>query len=209
MQASRRAHRITRLLICAVLGVAVGVVVALVGEPRLGAAAGWTVGVFVYCISTWARLWRFSAEETARHARQEDPGRGITDVILVVAALASVAGIGFVLLGSQAADDGSAALGATSVAASWFLVHTVYGVRYADLYFSAPKPPIDFGEEPPTYADFAYVSFCLGMTYQISDTTLRTGQLRRIVLWHTLLSYFLGAVVLACTVNLVSGLASR
>jgi uncharacterized membrane protein len=45
------------------------------------------------------------------------------------------------------------------------------------------------------------------MTYQISDTNLKTRQLRKVVLWHTLLSYFLGAVVLACTINLVSGLA--
>ncbi|QXT62633.1 DUF1345 domain-containing protein [Tessaracoccus palaemonis] len=209
MQASRAVHRTTRLVICAAVGVAVGLLVAAFASPHLAASAGWTGGVLLYCVWTWAKLWRLDARQTAANARQEDPGRGPTDLVLVLASLASVGGIGFVLLAGQAADDASAALGATTVAASWVLVHTVYGVRYADLYFSAPSPPIDFGDEAPTYSDFAYLSFCLGMTYQVSDTTLRTGQLRRAVLAHTLLSYFLGAVVLACTINLVSGLATH
>ncbi|MDO5677784.1 MAG: DUF1345 domain-containing protein [Propionibacteriaceae bacterium] len=56
--------------------------------------------------------------------------------------------------------------------------------------------------------DFAYLTFCLGMTYQISDTSVRTRELRRAVLAHTLLSYFFGAVVLASTINLVVGLGA-
>nr|WP_231980460.1 DUF1345 domain-containing protein [Tessaracoccus coleopterorum] len=115
--------------------------------------------------------------------------------------------MGFILVaGNQPVS--TAALGVACVVASWLLVHTIYAVRYADLYFSSDRPPIDFGDEPPRYSDFAYLTFCLGMTYQISDTNLRTNRLRVTVLGHTLLSYFLGAVVLAATVNLVSGLAA-
>lgn len=209
MRATRGIHRTARLVICAAAGVGVGLVVAAAGHATVAALAGWSVGVLAYCIWTWGKLWRLDAEQTAANARQEDPGRGPTDAVLVLAALASVVGIGFVLMAGHASDDLAAALGVATVAASWVLVHTVYGVRYADLYFSSARPPIDFGDEPPTYADFAYLAFCLGMTYQVSDTTLRTGQLRKAVLAHTLLSYFLGAVVLACTINLVSGLASH
>ena len=80
------------------------------------------------------------------------------------------------------------------------------GVRYADLYFSAPSPPIDFGDEAPTYSDFAYLSFCLGMTYQVADTDVTTNEIRRIVIAQTLLAYLFGAVILASVVNLVAGL---
>ena len=94
-----------------------------------------------------------------------------------------------------------------SVALSWFLIHTLYTLRYAFLYFANSKAGVDFTqEEDPTYVDFAYLSFTLGMTYQVSDTALRSRGFRLTVLRHTLLSYLFGAVILATVINLVAGL---
>ena len=56
-------------------------------------------------------------------------------------------------------------------------------------------------------SDFAYLAFTLGMTYQVSDTALRTSQVRKIVLAHTLISYVFGAVIIAASINLLAGLA--
>ena len=44
------------------------------------------------------------------------------------------------------------------------------------------------------------------MTFQVSDTNLKTGAIRSAVLRHGLLSYLLGTIVLATTINLVAGL---
>ena len=46
------------------------------------------------------------------------------------------------------------------------------------------------------------------MTYQVSDTALAGTEVRRAALRHALLSYLLGAVVLAVMINLVVQLAS-
>jgi len=68
---------------------------------------------------------------------------------------------------------------------------------------------IDFnGDGAPRLSDFAYLAFTLGMTYQVSDTDLRTPEVRRLVLRHTLLSYVFGTVIVAATINLVVGLAA-
>ncbi|MFT3888129.1 MAG: DUF1345 domain-containing protein [Arachnia sp.] len=203
----RTAHRYARLGVSLVLGIAIALIGGALG-PGAGVLLGWSVGALVYCLWTWARVWPLDVDEARRHAQEEDPGAGVTDALLVTAAVGSVGGVAFMLVAAHGSGLAAAALGVVGVAASWMLVHTVYGLRYADLYFSADEPPIDFGRDQPVYSDFAYLSFCLGMTYQISDTNLRTTPLRRVVLRHTLLSYFLGAVVLACTVNLVSGLAA-
>ena len=207
MTGKRSTRRRIRQGVSLLIGIVFGLAVGLATGYDIGIAAGWTVFVVVYCLWTWLALWPMDSRQTAAHAREEDPGRWYADLILVGAAVASVVGIGFLLFGGSASDLVAAGIGVACVVASWLLIHTIYGVRYADLYFSAPKAPIDFGDEPPRYTDFAYLTFCLGMTYQISDTNLKTNQLRVVVLWHTLLSYFLGAVVLACTINLVSGLA--
>lgn len=209
MNVTRRGGRRLRLVVGALVAAGLGLLASLaVGRPEVAAAVAWIAFVAIYCAWTWIRLGRMDADETAEHSREEDPGRTLTDLILTLAAVASVGGVGYILIAGKAHDVATAAFGAASVLASWALVHTLYGMRYADLYFSSAHPPVDFGDDPPRYSDFAYLAFCLGMTYQVSDTMLRTSQLRSVVLWHTLLSYFLGAVVLACTINLVSGLAA-
>jgi uncharacterized membrane protein len=66
---------------------------------------------------------------------------------------------------------------------------------------------VDFNEDDaPDYRDFAYLAFTIGMTFQVSDTTLQTSEIRRTALRHALLSYVFGAVVIATTINLVAGL---
>jgi len=66
---------------------------------------------------------------------------------------------------------------------------------------------IDFNQQQlPQYSDFAYLSFTLGMTFQVSDTNISSSYIRRSILHHVLLSYLFGTVIVAATVNLVAGL---
>jgi len=132
------------------------------------------------------------------------------DVVVIVVGLASLTGVGILLVGGQSkgiAQVVDALIGAGAVAVGWLCVHTVYVVRYARIYYSSPVPPIDFNQEgDPTFSDFAYFSFNLGMAYQVSDTALRTSDVRRVVLGHTLLAYLYGTIVIASTINLVAGI---
>jgi uncharacterized membrane protein len=106
-------------------------------------------------------------------------------------------------------EAAGAGLGIASVAGAWAVVHTVFTLRYALLYYTDDAGGIDFNQsERPAYVDFAYLAFTLGMTYQVSDTDLQTREIRATALRHALLSYLLGAVVLATVINLVAGLGS-
>ncbi|XVX20056.1 DUF1345 domain-containing protein [Actinomycetota bacterium] len=87
------------------------------------------------------------------------------------------------------------------------LIHTLYTLRYARHWYNSTTDPrsIDFNtDEDPRFTDFAYVAFGLGMTYQVADTDMRSSQIRRIVLFHTLLSYLFGTGIIAVTINLVA-----
>jgi uncharacterized membrane protein len=95
------------------------------------------------------------------------------------------------------------------VAVSWAVVHTVFTLRYAHLYFEDPVGGIDFSSDAdPDYRDFAYVAFTVGMTFQVSDTEIAKRTIRRAVLAHALLSYLFGAVILAVVINVLGGLFS-
>ena len=90
---------------------------------------------------------------------------------------------------------------------SWAVVHTVFALRYAHLYYTDTPGGIDFKQEPmPDYHDFAYVAFTVGMTFQVSDTDINTRPMRRAILRHALLSWLFGAIIVAMTINLIAGL---
>jgi hypothetical protein len=83
----------------------------------------------------------------------------------------------------------------------------LFTLRYAALYYGRPGGGIDFNSaEPPTYRDFAYLAFTVGMTFQASDPVLHSTALRRTVLRHALLSNLFGTEIMATTVNLVASL---
>jgi uncharacterized membrane protein len=136
-----------------------------------------------------------------------------SELFIVIAALASLVGVGYLLLAQSSAGRDSiisAIVGVLTVAASWFAVHTLFTAHYARLYYTDKPGGIDFNQpdQPPRYLDFAYVAFTLGMTFQVSDTDISDTPIRTAVLRHALISYLLGAVVLAVTVNLIAGLST-
>ena len=96
-----------------------------------------------------------------------------------------------------------------SVVLSWAMVHTMFMLRYARLYYASTEECIDFsGPDRPTYGDFAYFAFTVGMTYQVSDTTVSGSAIRRTVLRHSLLAYLFGTGIVAGAVGLVTSLGS-
>jgi uncharacterized membrane protein len=208
-----RAARI-RFAVSLATGVLAAVGFSLVLPLSLALLLGWVAITVVYLTWVWLAVRARGPEETAQHAAAIDPDRITTDWLLVVSAVASLVAVGFVLVRATA-DQGvreyaQVGLALVSVILSWAMVHTVFMLRYARLYYSADDACIDFsGPDKPTYADFAYFSFVIGMTYQVSDTTLNGTTIRKTVLWHSLLAYLFGTVIVASAVSLVSSLASR
>jgi uncharacterized membrane protein len=201
-----------RLLVATV----VGVVVALAVGNTIGwrfAIVGWVVTASVYVVWTRLILGRMDADETSRYATREDPTRWTADALILSASIASLGGVGYVVAAASRSGPGAveaAIVGILTVAASWFAVHTLFTVHYARLYYSDEPGGINFHDpERPRFRDFAYVAFTVGMTYQVSDTEIGLTSIRATVLRQALLSYLLGAVVLAVTINLIAGLGSK
>ncbi len=196
-----------RVLIALLVGVVVAVAGSFVAWWVGAVMVGWIAAALVFLILTWSAVWGMNAERTARYATREDPTVVVTDVLLVVASLASIAGV-IVLVAGSGNRVLAAAIGVGSVAAAWLVVHTLFTLQYAALYYRGEPGGIDFNQKArPDYLDFAYLGFTIGMTYQVSDTNIVDSRIRRWALQHGLLSFLLGAVVLASTINLVVNLA--
>jgi uncharacterized membrane protein len=204
----------TRTTFAAIIGLVAAVVVGLAGSWSYSAAVGWDVAGAAFLAWTWTAVLPLDPRQTAAHATSEDPTKDMSKVIILFASVASLIGVGYLLIEAKSkSGSGTAAmiagLGVLTIAMSWFVVHSLFTLRYASLYYGHPVGGIDFNEQThPRYSDFAYLAFTLGMTFQVSDTDIKTHDIRMSVLRHALLSYLFGALILAGSVNLISSLAA-
>jgi uncharacterized membrane protein len=203
-----------RTVTVASIGLVVVVVLVWVLPWGVAVLAGWDAAALTFLTSVWPIIIRADGPHAAQLATREDETRGSATVLLLGASVASLLGVGLALdlAGRQGGPLRVLLIGVAvlTVVLSWTVVNTVYTLRYADLYFGSGDAGIAFGDpagpEPPTYRDFAYVAFTIGMCYQVSDTTVRDWRIRRTVLSHALLSYLFGVVIVAGSVNLIAGL---
>jgi uncharacterized membrane protein len=207
----RGRRTVARLIVAFAAGVVAAAVTGLFGDWAYVPAIGWDAIGAVFCFLAWRAVWPMSADATAERATEEDLSRASTDVLILTASVVSLVAVTIVLTAAHHAHAPArfvlAFLGLLTVAVSWFTVHTIFMLRYALLYYAEPAGGIDFGSgDQPSYRDFAYVALTLGMTFQVSDTALRSTELRATALRHALLSYLFGAIILAVAINLVAGL---
>jgi uncharacterized membrane protein len=203
-----------RLAISAAAGAVVALVLVVAGAARYAPAVGWDAAAATVLLWTWFRIWPMGADDTAANATREDPTRAASDIVLLAAAVVSLVAVGFFLVQASSASgstrDVLAGVGVGTVVLSWLVVHTVFTLRYAMLYYTGKDRGVNFNQPvPPRYSDFAYLAFTIGMTFQVSDTDLQTPAVRATALRHALLSYLFGAVILATMINLVAGLANN
>ena len=197
---------------------AAGVIVAVVLVPfvawEMALVAGWDAVSLTVLLATWLVILRADSSLAPQLAAREDETADSTRALLVGANVASLLGAGYTLhlAGQQSGAPRGLLIGTAvlTVVLSWAVINTVYTLRYADRHFRSKSGGIEFGsdddQEHPGYRDFAYVAFTIGMCYQVSDTTLRDPGIRGTALGHALLSYVFGVVIVAGSVNLISGL---
>jgi uncharacterized membrane protein len=198
-----------RLLICFGGGILAAAVTIAGGLPEIAVLVGWAVAGGGLLFWVWRISWPRNAEGTKRLA--EDEGRTrVTDASVLAAAVVSVAAVivGLARSGTQdAVGVATVVLCVLVVVLSWALVNMVFGLKYARLYYAGGDGGIEFGQpEPPSYSDFAYMAFTVGMSFATSDTEIVDTSIRKVALGHALLSFLFGTVVIAVAVNVVTNL---
>ncbi len=202
-----------RLAVALGIGAVVGGVTGVFTAWQAAVLVAWTTAAAVVLAWNLRIIWPADAAETRQLAARVDDSRATADVTLLTSAVGSLAAVGLVLIKASRAAGiakaGYVSLAVATVFVSWALVHLVYVLRYADLYY-AEGGGVDFNtDSDPDFHDFAYLALTVGMTFQVSDTNISSRAIRRTVTRHALLSYLFGAVVIAMAINIVAGLLNR
>ncbi|MBX3253720.1 MAG: DUF1345 domain-containing protein [Chitinophagaceae bacterium] len=186
------------------------------GNTLMHILLGWDVFCVVLLCFYWFAFFTTSRQTIQQEADKEDPSRIVIFILVLVCTFVSMAAV-ILLLTAKSGKTSTDGLQLTTALAgmilSWCLVHTLFTVNYAHLFYGGDNNDtenengLDFpGEDKPDFMDFAYFSFVIGMTFQVSDVSIASKKIRRWALLHSLISFAYNTVIVALTINIVAGL---
>lgn len=195
--------RHARFLVAFALGLAIAFASLAWPIPRPMQALLGVNGFFLAYLALTARMaLQTDAAALKRHAESDDEGIVLIVLLASAAVLVSLTAIIWVL-NRQDTSLWQAVLALSAVPLGWSTVHTLAAFRYAHLFYSAKSDGgLTFpGTKQPGVTEFLYLSFCIGMTAQVSDVAVTEPRIRRMVLGHAIGSFFYNTIILALAVN--------
>jgi uncharacterized membrane protein len=175
---------------------------------------GWNVAMFVLVTLTYMRMRHLDARQLRDRFEEEDPTAPVIVVFVIAAALLSVAAIVALIATlkhvAPAERIGHLVLASMTIVYSWVLVHTMFTLHYADLYYSVAEgepPPLAFPEtRQPVFWDFVYFSFTIGVACQTADVATTQTGIRRKVTVHAIIAFVFNLFILGFAINVSAGL---
>ncbi|AHW64212.1 Putative membrane protein [Corynebacterium glyciniphilum AJ 3170] len=175
-----------------------------------GLLGGITLGEVVFLVLSTSTLWPMDASQTQANVTREDLAPIADEVLVALVSFLAMVSVVALHLGTAGGQNGyivEAVMTLVGVFGAWACVHQTYAVHYAYHYYTGKDGGVDFGsEEKPSFVDFIYLSYAVGMTYGVTDSTVTSRDIRKIALRHALISFVFGMVILGAGVNLVTGI---
>jgi uncharacterized membrane protein len=218
--AFQRLHAFPKLIICFSIALLMYLLVQIEQVDVLThAMIGWDTFSFCMIIINWVTFSLTSSTKIREQSKVQDSSRTIVFFIILVATIASFLAVLLIILSRHQrnrAETFHLIIALTGMVLSWFLIHTIFTLRYAHIFYGDNEEKPDThaaglkfpGDKNPDYFDFAYFAFVLGMTFQVSDVQITSNKLRRMAMWHGLLSFGYNTIMIALTINLIAGLGN-
>ncbi len=205
------------------------IVVAAISSSRLSAVrsvlVGFDAGALVFIVGT-LRLMRGSrADRMRERAAANDPDQHILLAVAVLIVAVVLVAVVVELTGLGGGHGTGLAISGATILLAWIFTNLLLSLHYAHSFY-APGDEDDEpgrgdgekqdtgglqfpGDELPLYSDFAYFSFVLGMTFQVSDVVITSRSLRRFALYHALAAFLFNIIVVALSVSLIGNLLQK
>ena len=176
----------------------------------------WNVGVLLFLALIGKMMLGMNASQMSKKYEDEDEAAALILIIGIVGALLAMASIIGFLSGldevAPSAKPAHLALAVLTVITTWVLIPTMFTSHYADMFYST-KPnerPLRFPDTgEPLFWDFAYFSFTISAACQTADVSTAQGTIRKVVIAHSVLSFFFNASILGFAINVTAGLIGK
>lgn len=212
-----KVNSIQRLLICLAIGAIVYFIVNReVFDTLTHLMIGWDTFSICMIVISWTTFINTSSKDIRELCKVQDSSRSIIFIIILISTLASFLAVLLLIIthkNGKTGEEWRLVIAISGMLFSWFLIHTIFTLRYAHIYYgdNETKPGTHAGglefpdDSKPDYLDFAYFSFVLGMTFQVSDVQITSKRFRTLAMLHGLLSFGFNTIMIALTINLIAG----
>lgn len=164
---------------------------------------GFDAAAVVFVLSSLPLLKPADAARMRDYARENDVNR----VLLLFITLTVCAALFVTMVIELSKDRPNGALVIATLFAAWLFANTQFALHYAYLFWIKDgKGGFDFPHsEEPDFADFAYLSFNLGMTFSTSDVAVTARDVRMTILVHSFAAYLFNIAAIAFSFNVLTG----
>jgi uncharacterized membrane protein len=193
-------------IVLIVIGLAIGI-------PALGWAIGSMAAFDVAAVTFFiiaSPLLDDKADEMRTSAERNDANRAVLLAISGLVSLIVLAAVASELMQTGSPKPGMVVLIVGTLTLCWLFTSLIYALHYAHLFYGddhgRDSGGVDFpGTKEPDYWDFLYFSTCLSMTFQVSDMSISSGRIRRVVMFHCLAAFVFNLGIIAFTINVLGG----
>ncbi len=212
-----RINSAQKLIICMAIGAVAYFIVDLKDIGSLShIMIGWDTFSICMIAMSWVTFFITRSKQIREQSKVQDSSRTIIFVIIIISTLASFLAVLLLIITKKEGNSEVSlriAIAILGMLFSWILIHTVFTLRYAHIFYGDHKTQPNThagglvfpGNSNPEYLDFAYFSFVLGMTFQVSDVQITSKRLRSLALLHGLISFGFNTIMIALTINLIAG----
>lgn len=179
---------------------------------RNGFLIGFDVGSALFLVSLVPLLRASSVAEMRVHAAENDANRAVLLAITATVMLVILGSVALELAKQGGPNTWTITLVVVTLALSWLFTNSIFALHYAHMFYQGSGERagdcggIEFpGTPKPDYLDFLYFAFCLGMTFQTSDTNIQVTRIRRVATLHAMLGFVFSIGVIAFTINVLGG----
>lgn len=204
-------HSIEKLVVCIIIGL-IAFLLAFHTDGLTRIMIGWDLFSLSMIVIFWITFGVTNSTEIRSQTRLQDPRPTIVFILVLIATTASITAIILMITlrdSNHGTSNWQVPVAIFGMVLSWILVHTLFTLRYAHIYYGndVDNPTNHAGglqfpnDKRPEYLDFAYFSFVLGMTFQVSDVPITSKAIRRLVLFHSLISFAYNTIMIALVIN--------
>jgi len=220
LPAFERINSFQRLFICIVIGVIVYFIVEIKDIDTLThIMIGWDSFSVCMIVMTWITFFITKSQHIRQQAKVQDSSRSQVFLIVLICTLASFLAVLILLVTKKDGDSGASwrlPIAFGGMLFSWILIHSIFALKYAHMFYGNHETKKDThagglefpNDDRPEYLDFAYFSFVLGMTFQVSDVQITSKRLRKTAMFHGLLSFGFNTIMIALTINMIASFGS-
>jgi uncharacterized membrane protein len=179
-------------------------------ETVLRIVLAWDCGVLFLLLLIASMISRTGPDQTLVRARKEETSNIVILLVTMLAVAGALTAIGYGLPKTKnlslIKSVFDIAVSVAGVFLAWLLLHVMYSLQYAKVYYgrvaggdaNACHRGLVFpgNDDIVDYWGFLYYSFTIAMCFQTSDITVTSPYMRRLTLFHAIVSYIFALAIL-------------